>query len=207
MPLPSDVPRGAGQPPARRCFRRSLLGAVLLGAGLCFALGYRLPWGDRHPDWPAFPCTTNPRLVVEYIGDEEFERRYAWRFPQVQARQRADRWDFADVYRTNLRNVHSLGFRATDNRFEPDLSERWRLHWPGANGGNEVDRPSPRVGFYQKGYEYFELTLAADTARCKVLAFSDRTEQVNFFQYNAPSSPSDTLYFYYFFGHWRLLHR
>ena len=45
-------------PRAGCCWARGWVGA-------CFALGYRLPWFDRHPSWGEFPHLTNPRLVVE----------------------------------------------------------------------------------------------------------------------------------------------
>ncbi|MDO7847266.1 hypothetical protein Q5H92_12915 [Hymenobacter sp. M29] len=60
---------------------RWLAGGGVVWVGLCFALGYRLPAFDRHPDWRGFPALNNPHLVVEEIPDSIFGHRYSHRFP------------------------------------------------------------------------------------------------------------------------------
>ncbi|MBJ6107843.1 hypothetical protein JAO73_02390 [Hymenobacter sp. BT523] len=184
-------------------FRRCLLGAVLLGAGLCFALGYRLPWRDRHPDWPAFPRTTNPRLVVEKIPD--FAARYGRRFPAVLARPWARQDDFADVYRLNLRHVRALGYQVTENHFEPRFS--LGLHWTSPNDPGRSEGLPTRVGFYTEGYVYVQLRLGEETACFKLPSFGPEGEMVRFYQYNVPRSCGDTLYLRYWDSDYRVVCR
>ncbi|MBF9143940.1 hypothetical protein [Hymenobacter properus] len=58
-----------------------LAGGLMVWIAICFALGYRLPYVDRHPDWRGFPALSNPHFVVEEIPDFTFAQRYNHRFP------------------------------------------------------------------------------------------------------------------------------
>jgi hypothetical protein len=182
---------------------RWLVGAVVAWVGLCFALGCRLPWLDRHPDWPQFPHLTTPRLVVEEIPN--FEERYGHRFPFVLARPWAEQGYFSDVYRTNLRNVRSLGFQVTDNRFEPGFS--LRLHWPGPNSVGRRDDSPTRIGFHNKGYEYLEIRLGHESCFFKLTSFGPHNEIARFYQYNYPRTIQDTLYLRFGDDDWRVVYR
>ena len=188
---------------------RWLAGGALAWVAACFALGYRLPGFDQHPDWPEFPQTTNPRLVVEPIPDEEFEYRYAHRFPQVLGRQRTwqrfHQWDLDDLYGTNLHNIRLLGFQATENRFEEHFLPHlyWNLGTP--NGGNERDNPEQNTRFYQKGYEYFKIYNFKQNGYFKIKSHSEHTWLESFYQYNVPKNTSDTLYINYFSDNWRVV--
>lgn len=182
---------------------RYAVGTPLAWVALCFALGYRLPWFDRHPDWPQFPYQTNPRLVVEEIPD--FEEHYGARFPFVLARQSVQQWDFSDVYRTNLRNVRSLGYRVTENHFEPSLS--LRIHWTSPNDPGRSDNAPARFGFYNKGYEYLEIRLGQETGFFKLPAAGSHNAISTFYQHNYPRTIRDTLYLHSWDTDWRVVYR
>jgi hypothetical protein len=185
--------------------KRYLIGSVLLWVGLCFVLGYRLPWFDRHPDWPEFPRMSNPRLVVEYIPDSVFERCYARRFPQVLARQEDQQYDFSDTYRTNLRNLRSLGSRVTDNDFTTGYSINTSF-----GGGNDPGRqstPTSLARFDNDGYEYVELRLGQETTNFKHRLPTTGSSLQWFYQYNLPRHSRDTLYLRYFDTDYRIMYR
>jgi hypothetical protein len=188
---------------ARPVATRCAVGIPAVWAALCFALGYRLPWWDRHPDWPAFPHLTNPRLVVEQIPD--FAARYGRRFPAVLARPWAKQDDFPDVYRANLRHVRLLGYQVTENYFEPRFS--LRLHWTSPNDPGRREGFPTRVGFYTEGYAYLQLTIGGETGRFKLASFGPEGELARFYQYNYPRALGDTLYVRYWDADYRVVYR
>jgi hypothetical protein len=185
---------------------RYVVGVPLAWAAVCFALGYRLPFFDRHPSWPEFPGLTNPRLVVEPLPN--FEEEYGHRFPFVLARQSVQQWHFQDVYRTNLRNVRSLGTRITGNDFVSGISINTNLN---LGGGNDVGRQVPTTFLVRcdnEGYEYLELHLGTEAGRFKEPFYNHRyLPLTKFYQYNQPRSLRDTLYFRYDHTDWRLVYR
>ena len=189
---------------ARRTFIKPLmlvLAAALAWTGLCFALGYRLPQPDRHPDWRHFPYLSNPRLVVEEIPD--FAERYGHRFPFVLARQEGERWYFEEVYRTNLRNIRSLGYCTTGNDFEG-------LSFRVTSGGNDVGRSgvSPsQFGFHQEGYQYLQVKLGTEVGGIKEPFRDSSNAMVTFYQYNNPNTTRDTLYLHRWDTDWRIVYR
>ena len=143
---------------------RWLAGGLVAWVGACFALGYRLPWFDRHPDWGEFPHLTNPRLVVEEIPDSVFAPRYSHRFPYPEeADSLGRRVEFYHNYATNLRSIRSIGYQPTSNELHLNLDF---FHW---SGPADLGVYSPRQpnGFYCFGYEYLTLTLTDEVANFK----------------------------------------
>ena len=178
-----------------------VLAGISAWAGLCFALGYRLPQPDRHPDWPQVPRLSNPHLVVELIPD--FAERYGRRFPFVLARQGRQQWNFSDVYQINLRNVRSLGYCITDNDFEG-------LSFRVTSGGNDVGRSggSPtRFGFRNEGVEYLQLQLGTEHGGFNYPFRGTPNGLVDFYQYNDPKRVEDTLYLRNLNADWRVVYR
>ena len=166
---------------------RGLLLGLVAWVVTCFALGYRLPWFDRHPDWGHFPTLTNPRLAVEEIPDSTFAACYNHRFSLPDD----DRISYP--YRANLKNVSSLGVQVTDNRFNFGLYIRLI---PGPNDpGNEQGSPNSwRPRFWVTGYEYLELTLGGEKGNFKSLGYYGHTQLTQIYQYNYPTHQQDTLF-------------
>lgn len=175
---------------------------VLSLVALTFGLGYRLPWVDRHPDWPPFPYLTNPHLVVEEIP--QFDSLYGRRFPFT--REGVATPSYEDCYRTNLHQVRSLGYQVTQNDFRSGI--RWPLSsWPGAADiGHPDDLPEPR-GFIPKGYQYLSLQLGSQVGYFKVGFRETPTALTRFYQYNHPRTTRDTLYLRHWDQNWRVFYR
>jgi len=188
----------------KRISRRTIR-LIGLGGGLVvltFALGYRLPWVDRHPDWPAFPGLTNPHLVVEQIP--QFDSIYGRRFPFTREGVRA--MSYADCYRTNLQQVRSLGYQITHNGFRSGI--RWPLSsWAGvADIGHPDDLPETR-GFIPDGYQYLSLQLGSQVGYFKARFRETPTALTRFYQYNYPRTTRDTLYLRHWDTNWRIFYR
>lgn len=172
----------------------ALLGlTALLGLALAkaYTKGWRLPGFDRHPTWDQFPHLSNSRLVVEEIPD--FAARYGRRYhlPAAaveEARPAYASW-FEDYYRTNLKNVRSLGYRRTGNDFD------WG-GWGLSFGGNERGPAQGVTGphFRPKGYEYLELSLAGVKGYFKGKVYENNIYLPYFYQYNYPAGVTDTLF-------------
>jgi hypothetical protein len=181
-----------------------LVGAGLAWVGLCFALGYRLPWFDQHPDWGFFPALNNPRLVVEEIPDSIFAPRYSRRFPYpATADSTGQTVEFYEQYRTNIKNVRSVGFQVTDNDFEPGFHLRL---WPGPTDPGTGSQHL-RTGFYNFGYEYLELRLGEERGFFKTQATAGVTTLEDFYQYNQPATRQDTLFLRYNRSNYRVYRR
>jgi hypothetical protein len=167
------------------------LGLVAGLVALAFSLGYRLPWFDRHPDWQEFPHLTNPHLMVAQVPD--FARRYGHRFhlPEPVVYPSDGLW-FDKYYQPNLRNVRTLGFQQTGNTFIVDLHL-------GFGNGTAPGRDSPATPalFFPTGYEYLEVSLAGKKAYCKQKVAERNTSLVDYYQYNYPAAPTDTLFLRY----------
>ena len=178
---------------------------VGLGVGLValsFALGYRLPWVDQHPDWPEFPDLTNPHLVVE--GIPAFDSIYGRRFPYP--REGVDAMFYDDSYRTNLQQVRLLGYQITGNEFESGI------HWPLSSwsGGADIGHPDDlpvRRGFRPEGYKYLSVQLGSQVGYFKARYWGTSTVLNRFYQYNHPRSTRDTLYLRYFDQNYRIFYR
>jgi hypothetical protein len=165
--------------------RKALL--LLVGIiGLGFLLHYRLPWLDQHPDWPEFPQTTNPRLVIEQIPD--FEERYGKRFPVPEGFYYSEK-----NYSASVRNVRLLGTRIMSNEFKSGFS----LSLGGNSRGYIDPYPTPSMQFSQRGYSYFELSLGSEKGYFKDYYYSPLPPMFFFYQYNYPRSAQDTLFLSY----------
>ena len=130
---------------------RGLLLWFVAWVGTCFALGYRLPWFDRHPSWSEFPTLTNPRLAVEEIPDSVFARQYGHRFPYPEEADSTGRQlEFYDDYPTNLRKCPFRRLSA-DQKYitpQPGLLTLERSRRPGCL------QDALAKWFYSYGYEY-----------------------------------------------------
>lgn len=176
--------------------RRTLLLATGLAglAGLAYAWaytqGYRLPGPDRHPDWPAFPRLTNPRLVVEPVPD--FADRYGAHYGFATPRLGYWAEDFSDCYRTNLRAVRRVGYQRTGS----DYHGHWNPLWAGGSGNSLGHEPPPEPLFTPSGTEYLALTLGGVTGyfRGEPHRNLDLTARADFYQYNYPGTRRDTLF-------------
>ncbi|WP_400190237.1 hypothetical protein [Hymenobacter sp. B81] len=189
-------------------WKKQLLVAAGLWVGLCFSLGYRLPWFDRHPSWPEVPylqpaefrSVSNPRIVVQWLPD--FAQRYGHRFRFPGQKEDSNRTYFSDVYRTNLRDIRYLGRRRTDN----ELETYFRLfRWTGPNDTGQPSTSRRGIWFAQYGYEYYQLRIGPETGGFKIHApqygpdsAPDTLLLDNFYQYSYPRSARDTLFFRYY---------
>ncbi|KAA9327088.1 hypothetical protein F0P96_17770 [Hymenobacter busanensis] len=184
-----------------------LLVALALWLALCFALGYRLPWFDRHPSWPEVPYlepsefrrVSNPRIAVQWLPD--FPQRYGHRFRFPGQAEDSSRTFFTDVYRRNLRDIRYLGRQRTDNEFESYFRP---YIYPGPRDPGVPSIGRKGMWFDQYGYEYYQLRIGPETGGFKIHApyygsdsASDTLLLDNFYQYNSPRSARDTLFFRY----------
>jgi hypothetical protein len=184
----------------KRISRRMLLLVGLVA--LAFALGYRLPWMDRHPEWEYFPGLTNPHLVVEEIP--AFDSIYGRRFPFTREGVAAMFYD--DCYRTNLQQVRSVGYQVTGNEFVSGI--HWPLSsWPGAADMGHPDDLPVRRGFKTEGYQYLSLQLGSQVGYFKDRFRETPTALTQFYQYNHPRTTRDTLYLRYREFSYRIFYR
>ena len=168
---------------------RGLLLGLVAWVVTCFALGYRLPWFDRHPDWGYFPTLTNPRLVVEEIPDSVFAPRYGHRFHLLSNNEEEEFYSRS----SSLKNLYSLGYQVTENAFHLDWE--FDLYFGGNPAGTGIERDNLwEPGFRNKGYEYMEVRLGQERGYFKGRATSNFPALGYFHQYNYPMNQQDTLY-------------
>lgn len=162
-----------------------------------FALGYKIPWFDKHPEWGEFPLHTNQRVIIQEITDFKFKYKNKFFIPK--ARTALDEYTFFD-YQTNLKNIQSIDFRVTDNEFRRGSALRFRSGFSntGVSSHGQTNQSYPTT-FLNLGYEYFALEVGGQKTHFKLSdAEKSTTFLVHFYQYNIPKSPKDTLFFNYF---------
>lgn len=191
---------GAMTPRMQRRLRLLGLGAGLVA--LAYALGYRLPGFDRHPDWQEFPHLTNPHLVVEEI--QEYDHRLFFPTP----REGVKALNFSDSYRTNLRAVRSVGYQITNNRFRSGIRMPFS-YWPGPAemGHSTADASAQELSFVPGGYEYLSVQFGSEVGYFKGRFRGASTTLARFYQYNQPRNSRDTLYLRYWENDWRIFYR
>ena len=163
---------------------------------LMFVFGYKIPWFDKHPDWNEFPSLTNKKIVIQEI--KNFDKMYGkkYRIPKLEVV--SDAYNFERCYRNNLKNIKSIDYRITDNKFK----YRGFFNFSGLRGGGNSTGASNNSDFYgssftQNGYEYLEFTLNNQKGYFKAKNSLSNTALERFYQYNYPQKENDTLFFNY----------
>lgn len=161
-------------------YRRPLLTALACGTLLVFALGYRLPQADAHPDWPELPHLKSAHLVVERIPD--FDARYGSRY----AIPDSLRYDgVVDSPRETA--VRVLGHRVTQNAYEFGATNGY------SNSGRYTPYPPTGWCFNQYGEMYIEVNVAGQKGYGKWWYTSYEPPLRYVYQYNQPTKRQDTL--------------
>ena len=173
-------------------YKFQLLLLVLLLTICCvviFSLGYKIPHGDEHSEWGEFPNHTNQNIIVEEI--QNFDSLYP-NFKRPQIKMLADQYNFMDHYKTNLKNILSIGFTVTGNKLVLGSAFRFSFN-PNSSGGGRVFK----TRFDQRGIEYFQINIRKNTCYFKLKnAFRNYTLLQRFYQYNNLKE-NDTLFFRY----------
>lgn len=169
---------------------------VLSYIALMFVFGYKIPWFDKHPDWNEFPSLTNKKIVIQEI--KNFDKMYGkkYRIPKLEVV--SDSYNFERCYRNNLKNIKSIDYRTTDNKFK----YRGFFNFSGLRGGGNSTGASNNsdyngTSFSQNGYEYLEFTLNNQKGYFKAKNSLSNTVLERFYQYNYPQKENDTLFFNY----------
>lgn len=164
---------------------------------LMFAFGYKIPWFDKHPDWKEFPSLTNKKIVIQEI--KNFNKIYGQKYRILPKPETAsEEYDFERCYKKNVKNLKTIGYRATGNEFKYyGFFTFSGLRGGGNSTGASYNSDYAGASFSQNGYEYLEFTLNNQKGYFKAKKSSPNTELQYFYQYNYPEKENDTLFFNY----------
>jgi hypothetical protein len=157
-----------------------LLATLFILVAFAFAVGYRLPQPDAHPDWHEFPHLTSTHFVVELIPD--FDARYGPRYQLPDAFQHDGVVDSPRVTA-----VRVLGYRVKQNTFQVGATNGL------TNSGRYTLYPPTGWCFNQLGETYLEVNVAGEKGYFKGWYSSYEPPLRFIYQYNQPTRRQDTL--------------
>lgn len=176
-------------------YKKTFAIVIAIYISFLYYCDYEIPLFDKHPDWKKFPSITTNDLILEEI--KNFDKLYKNKYQLPGVENMTD-----TIYKTNLKNIKSIGFRVTNNELSLgdffNISKRFRGIEGGNSTGQSNDDDFGKTTFIKSGYEYLQLNINNHYEYFKYKRNKlNETQLSYFYQYNYPQNENDTLFFNY----------